>query len=158
MYHRSNIATYRKGGSITSVNLYFSKSRRHVDDTLHRHYKYEEDVDQLIRLGDLLWLGDKPGEQSDYYDPQRDWCVALGRDIDRYGLSAKIYGDLSEWLSDNRHCEFAYILDVEVWYGYTRYITERITENGLENCAYWVDEDGNQVSDFLPLMRPKLSN
>ena len=153
MYHRSNIAMFQEDGSIASINLFFSKSRRHVNDTLRFKYKCEIAVKRLLDLGDLLWLDDKPGEYSDYYDPERDWCVALGRDEGVPGMTAQVHGDLQKWLAGIRDCEFAYIIDVDVWIGYTRYITEMTTATGLQNFAYWVDEDGNQVSSFLPLTR-----
>ena len=153
MYLRSNIASLQKGGSIASINLFFSKSRRHVHDTLRLKYKCEIAVRRLLELGDLLWLDDEPGGYSDFYDPERDWCVAFGRDEGVPGMDAQVYGDFQKWLSGIRDCEFAYLIDVDVWFSYTRYITEKAVATGLQNFAYWVDEDGNQVSDFLPLNR-----
>ena len=153
MYHRSNIAAFQRDGSIASINLFFSKSRRHVDNTLRFKYKCEIGIRRLLDLGDLLWLDDESGGYSDYYDPERKWCVAFARDEGVQGMKAQVYGDLQQWFEGIRDCEFAYIVDIDVWFGYTRYITEKTTEFGLQNFAYWVDEDGNQVSGFLPLNR-----
>ena len=151
MYHRSSIAALQKDGSIASINLFFSKSRRHVDNTLRFKYNCESAVSQLLDLGDLLWLDDKPGGYSDYYDPERKWCVAFARDEGVQEMKAQVYGDLDKWLEGIRNCEFAYIFDIDAWFGYTRYITERTTATGVQNLAYWLDEDGNHVSGYFPL-------
>jgi hypothetical protein len=90
-----------------------------VGRILLEHWNDIEDVEALMDLGDLSILGSCIGEKQDFNNPNKNWCLAYGRDLylSNSNSSARVYGDLSTAIDDfnDSDAEFMYVFDGHTW-------------------------------------------
>ena len=80
MATRSLIGKQNQDGSISYIYCHYDGYPSNNGVILQEHYTTPFKVDQLLALGDLSILGTEVGEQHDFNNRTRGWCLAYGRD------------------------------------------------------------------------------
>jgi hypothetical protein len=91
MSTNARIGMLNPDGSVTSIYLHNDGYPSHVAPILTRHYKTTAKVMELLKLGDLSWLGPQIGKKHDFntgFAKHREWCLAYGRDRNETGKKA----------------------------------------------------------------------
>lgn len=122
MATRSRIAKSNVDGSYTSIYCHWDGDPESQLPILTTAYSTEQQVDQLLALGDLSCLGREIGEKHDYDTHDKnpdweDWCLAYGRDRgedDTENVTSNNREDLIE-LADDYSAEYLYIFCEGEW-------------------------------------------
>jgi hypothetical protein len=91
MSTNARIGMLNPDGSVTSIYLHSDGYPSHVAPILTRHYKTTTKVKELLKLGDLSWLGPQIGKKHNFekgYAEHPNWCLAYGRDRGERGAVA----------------------------------------------------------------------
>ena len=91
MATRSHIGILNQNGTVDYIYCHFDGYLEHNGKILNEHYNTEEQVRELIGLGDISSLGKEIGEKQDFNGPRvnRDWCLVYGRDRGETGVEAR---------------------------------------------------------------------
>ena len=91
MATRSHIGILNQNGTVDYIYCHFDGYLEHNGKILNEHYNTEEQVRELIGLGDISSLGKEIGEKQDFNGPRanRDWCLVYGRDRGEDGTEAQ---------------------------------------------------------------------
>lgn len=80
MATRSSIAIQNDDGTVTGIYCHWDGYLSHNGRILNVYYNTENQVRELIALGDLSSLGENIGEKVDFNNAPEGQCVAYGRD------------------------------------------------------------------------------
>lgn len=120
MSTRSNIGIINEDGSVDVIYCHWDGYPCHNGALLLHHYKEEDKVRRLMRLGDISYLAEKlepaPGQEHTYDKPADGVVVAYMRDFGDKDAHARHYGSLDayrkELQSSNTWIEFVYLYNV----------------------------------------------
>lgn len=119
MATRSNIGIVNEDKSITGIYVHFDGYPEHNGKILLNHYNNDDIVNGLINLGDLSILGEKlnPTDTHTFAEPQKNVCVAYGRDRGETGTNSRTFEDLGEFENSARNtwADYQYLFDNGVW-------------------------------------------
>ena len=109
-----------KNGEVKSIYCHYDGYLEHNGEMLNRYYTTEEEVQELIALGDISVLGKRIGEKVDfdrmtldqtYRDKYDGQCVAYHRDRDEE------FNQMNSPLSSLCECEeYNYVFKDGVWF------------------------------------------
>lgn len=118
---RSNIVKVNADETVSVIYCHWDGYPEGVGNTLLEHYTDESKVDELIALGDLSSLGREVGTiRNDFDNPDRDICVAYGRDRGDFGTKASHLPTLNGYLKDDAWIEYVYVYHNGTWFMFTR--------------------------------------
>ncbi len=119
MATRSIIGIVNEDKSITGIYVHFDGYPEHNGKILLNHYNNDDIVNGLMNLGDLSILGEKlnPTEPHTFAEPQKNVCVAYGRDRGETGTNSRTFEDLGEFENSARNtwADYQYLFDNGVW-------------------------------------------
>lgn len=99
---RSTIAIQNDDGTVTGIYCHWDGYLSHNGRILNVYYNIENQVRELIALGDLSSLGEDIGEKVDFNRAPDGQCVAYGRDRGEYlNTAAQTYSSWDQLISDN---------------------------------------------------------
>ena len=64
MFYRSTIANLQEDGSVEAIRLYFDTDKSNTYAILQNDYVTQEKIEELLNLGDLIWLGRYIGSEN----------------------------------------------------------------------------------------------
>ena len=103
--------------TITSISVHWDGYPEHTGKILKEVYNTPEKVDELLKLGNLSFLGTKlyPTRSDHTFDhPQKDVTIAYGRDRHEEGNEAQTYPNIRQWLKNSDYC-YAYLFADNEW-------------------------------------------
>lgn len=99
MATRSHIGILNENGTVDYIYCHFDGYLDHNGRILNQHYTTEDQVRQLLALGDLSILGPELGEKHIFHMPaNKNWCKAYGRDrgetnVDSRNIPYEVYSN-----------------------------------------------------------------
>lgn len=117
MATRSRIGMKLPGGQILSIYVHWDGYPEHHGPLLLNYYNQHNTVKKLMSLGDLSSLGKRFGERCDFDRPNKDQCVAYGRDRGEENVDAQIHRTLKSFITAGFECgaEWFYLFDGAKW-------------------------------------------
>ena len=119
MATRGNIAIVNGDGSITSIYVHWDSYPEYVGKLLLNHYTTADIVTELLKLGNLSNLDKNvnPTETHTFDKPQKDVCVAYGRERGEKDQEAIVFEDLGEFedSASNSWADYQYLFDNGKW-------------------------------------------
>ncbi len=120
MSTRSNIGIINEDSSVDVIYCHYDGYPCHNGAILLTHYKDEDKVRRLLRLGDISSLAEKlepaPGQEHTFEKPADGVVVAYGRERESEQTEARHYRSLDayrkELQSSNTWIEFVYLYSV----------------------------------------------
>ena len=88
---RSTIAIQNGDGTVTGIYCHWDGYLSHNGRILQENYTTEEQVRELIALGDLSSLGETVGAKTNFNNPADGQCVAYGRDRGEKNVEARVF-------------------------------------------------------------------
>jgi hypothetical protein len=119
MSTRSNIGVRNTDGTIDYIYCHFDGYPKGVGEKLINHYQDMDEVNALMKLGDLSSLDKEIGQKHDFNDRVRGWCHAYGRDRGETNISVSTVS-FDKFLA-NDYVDYLYIFDGEFWECYDSY-------------------------------------
>jgi hypothetical protein len=114
--------------SVTAIRLLKDGYPGEAGRKLLQHWSNWPSIQQLLELGDLVYLGEELGEQHDIDALPRIsvnewWCSSLKRDRKYFGADSAaevIYPTIEEFLERAKRfwAEYAYLYEGSRWYVY----------------------------------------
>jgi hypothetical protein len=100
-----------------AIYVHWDGYPEHTGKILKQYYKNPQKVDELIKLGNLSFLGKEIGSKQDFNNPNYDYVLAYGRDRGEKNTKAKHLKDLKELLNfTSESCaEYYYIYQNGDW-------------------------------------------
>lgn len=111
MSTRSIIAKENADGTLTGIYCHNDGYPDHNGAILVYNYTNEHKIDQLMKLGDLSFLGPEIGEKHAFDIYNNKWCTAYSRDRGEQGTNAIRYKNLEEIFERNQGQSYIYIWD-----------------------------------------------
>jgi len=152
MSTRSTIGLLQPDGSVKAIFVQYNGHPERQGEILKSSYKSRSDVEKLLALGDLLYVGRELGEKQDINNPLPDTCVAFARDGQEKINPAVTFENLEKLLINYSGCDYAYLFDGKEWETYRPVLTTRFLKPGVEILYYWQDFYDIRVTsiyDFL---------
>ena len=149
MFYRSTIANLQDDGSVEAIRLYFDTDKSNTYAILQNDYVTQEKIEELLNLGDLIWLGRYIGSENPIYRPSSEICLSFTRDDFLAGMDAEIFGTMESWLRSFYTCQVAYLFDGKDWLRFERIDSERKLNEGIEVLGYWVNSMGSRVTEIF---------
>lgn len=120
MATRSNIGIVNDDKSITFIYCHYDGYPEYVGKMLLQHYNTAGIVNELMDLGDLSQLCEKlySDNNSHTFDkPQKNVCVAYGRDRGETEVDSRTFEDLGEFEDNakNSWIDYQYLFDNGKW-------------------------------------------
>lgn len=120
MATRARVGVQNSDGSITSIYSHWDGYPDGIGVALLKAWTTEEQVRELVALGDLSILGTEIGEQHDFdkhgglygHHEQNDWCLAFGRDRGEEDVAARTH-PAEAWPDYGQ--EYEYLFDGGEW-------------------------------------------
>ena len=112
---RSNIAVINSAGTISAIYCHWDGYVSHNGAILQQHYTTQEQVEELIALGDLSALRSEVGKKHSFDNPANGWCIAYGRDRGETNIDADTFDNAQDWIRTHGE-EYNYIFINGVWY------------------------------------------
>jgi hypothetical protein len=97
---RSTIAIANEDGTVTGIYVHWDGYLSNNGRILQENYTTEEQVRELIALGDLSSLGETVGTKHDFNNAPDGECNAYGRDRGETGIEAKTCDSWSALIND----------------------------------------------------------
>lgn len=122
MSTRSNILIKRKNKKVESIYCHWDGYLSYNGKILLENYNDINKINELINLGDLSSLGKltRPlGNDHTFDTPEKDVCVAYGRDRGESNVDKRTWDNLKEYLKqDLGFIDYIYMFDEEnnKWY------------------------------------------
>ena len=142
----STISKLEKDGTVKSIKCHFDGYYNHNGKRLFEFYKNEEDIDELIKLGDLVSLGEHLNPPDENYDFSRaldDKITCAGyRDEDEDEINFKEYKSLDDYFEaffSGNLPFYNYIWIDREWYVCDR--DNILPNNKLNNLKYVLKND-----------------
>ena len=119
MATRSNIAIVNQDKSISSIYCHWDGYPEYVGKMLLYNYNNAGIVNELLKLGNLSQLAENvnPTETHTFDKPQKDVCVAYGRERGEKDQEAIVFEDLGEFedSAKNSWADYQYLFDNGKW-------------------------------------------
>ena len=119
MATRSNIAIVNQDKSISSIYCHWDGYPEYTGKMLLNHYTTADIVTELLKLGNLSQLCENvnPTETHTFAEPQKDVCVAYGRERGEKNQEAIVFEDLGEFenSASNSWADYQYLFDNGKW-------------------------------------------
>ena len=128
MATRSNIAIVNQDGSITGIYCHWDGYPEYVGKMLLNHYNNVGIINELMDLGDLSILSESlysttginlysDNNRHTFDNPQKNVCVAYGRDRGETGTNSRTFEDLGEFedSASNSWADYQYLFNNGVW-------------------------------------------
>lgn len=120
MSTRARIGIKNQDNTITSVYCHNDGYIEHVGNILKTNYYTENNIREIMQLGDLsaLYENINPTMKHDFEQPQKNVCVFYGRDRGDKNTKAETHNDLKTYLeqADQGNAEFVYLFQNEQWF------------------------------------------
>jgi hypothetical protein len=97
---RSTIAIANTDGTVTGIYCHWDGYLSNNGRILQENYTTEEQVRELIQLGDLSSLGETIGTMHDFNAAPRNECNAYGRDRGEKNIDARTCDSWSALIND----------------------------------------------------------
>lgn len=124
MATRSYIGVRNTDGSVDYIYCHFDGYPEHNGDILTSYYSKKNQVDELLKLGDLSVLGKFIGEKQDFDKRVQDCCLAYGRDRGESNVGVK-NSDFRELIND-QNVDYVYVFDGDYWECFDPYFPDTI--------------------------------
>lgn len=124
MATRSYIGVRNTDGSVDYIYCHFDGYPDHNGDILTNYYSKKNQVDELLKLGDLSVLGKFIGEKQDFDKRVRDCCLAYGRDRGEVNVGVK-NSNFRELIND-QNVDYVYVFDGDYWECFDPYFPDTI--------------------------------
>lgn len=124
MATRSYIGVRNTDGSVDYIYCHFDGYPEHNGDILTSYYSKKNQVDELLKLGDLSVLGKFIGEKQDFDKRVRDCCLAYGRDRGESNVGVK-NSDFRELIND-QNVDYVYVFDGDYWECFDPYFPDTV--------------------------------
>lgn len=112
MSTRSNIGIINDDRSVDVVYCHWDGYPSYNGAVLLHHFRDEDKVRRLLRLGDISILAPKlepgPGQEHTFEHPAEDVCLAYGRDRGEKHTEARHYESVDAYL-DHMYREFTWV-------------------------------------------------
>lgn len=135
MSTRSLIAVRQQDKTIKAVYCHFDGYPSCVGSILFNHYNSEEKANELVALGNLSSLGEKPAPEKEFDKPSRSWWksgepVRHSYETPQDGVTVAYHRDRGEklhvnhfqtktdmrkWFNDS-WCDYLYLFENRKWY------------------------------------------
>ena len=118
MATRSNIGIVNDDKSITFIYCHYDGYPEYVGKMLLQHYNTAGIVNELMDLGDLSQLCEKlySDNNSHTFDkPQKNVCVAYGRDRGETEVDSRTFEDLGEYEHFGSGVDYQYLFEDGKW-------------------------------------------
>lgn len=112
MATRSHIGKKLEDGTIKYIYCHFDGYPNHNGRILKEHYQDSTKVDELLKIGDLSYLGVEIGCKQDFDKPSdKSWCLAYGRDRGEEGIDTKKTTNINNFCKE----EYNYLFENGEW-------------------------------------------
>ena len=117
MATRSTIALEFANGVVQQVYCHWDGYLDHNGKILQEHYSDPFKLHELIKLGDLSFLGAEIGHKHHFDHSPKGQCNFYGRDRGEKGTSARAFKSYQDYLKNAQFEEYNYILRTDgKWY------------------------------------------
>lgn len=87
-------------GKVNAIYCHWDGYLEGVGATLAKHYQEVSKVHQLIDLGNLSSLTGQIGDAHDFSNPNRNWCIAYGRDRKLSNQECRSFSSIQDWIQN----------------------------------------------------------
>ena len=120
MATRSTIAIEHLDGSVSQIYCHWDGAPSSNGRILLESYTDRERLKQLMKLGDLSFLGDDLGYEQAFDDPVKGWCLAYGRDRKEANCQARPFDNIEHFWRDGQIEAYNYVFRNGEWFLWDR--------------------------------------